>query len=164
MDSSGMTRENWEAVLADHGGPDHWFDRLAYADWLEEQGEIQEAEAWRWVVTKEKRPCDCTGYSHSQHRRFLMGRTPCFDRWVFFSGSSMSGWIDYAMETNRYGPENTLPKKVITSDHLRLDKECEIFRSTVCFSGTTHLEAEQFLVARLVCLMEAGVDVWALED
>jgi uncharacterized protein (TIGR02996 family) len=48
-----MTRENWEAVLADHGGPDHWFDRLAYADWLEEQGEIQEAEAWRWVVTKE---------------------------------------------------------------------------------------------------------------
>jgi uncharacterized protein (TIGR02996 family) len=42
-----MTRENWEAVLADHGGPDHWFDRLAYADWLEEQRKVQEAEAWR---------------------------------------------------------------------------------------------------------------------
>ena len=80
------------------------------------------------------------------------------------SGSMNRGWLKHARETGMYDPENTLPEKVVASDHLRLDKECEKFRSTVCFSGTTHLEAEQFLVARLVCLMEAGVDVWALED
>ena len=161
MDTAGMTRENWEAVLADHGGPGHWFDRLAYADWLEEQGKVQEAEAWRWTVTKQKRPCDCTGYSKKRH----IFEQPCsYDRWVFFATHYICGWQAYAQETNRYGPENTLPKKVVASDHLRLNKECVEFRSEACFSGATHLEAEQFLVARLVCLMEAGVDVWALED
>ena len=115
-------------------------------------------------MIKKRRPCDCTGYSKRHTTSHLTAIPPtAYDRWVFFSKESVNGWLNYARETSIYNPENTLPKKVVASDHLRLDKELENFRSVACFSGATHLEAEQFLVARLVCLMKGGVDVWTLE-
>lgn len=51
-----MVSQEWESLLSNPEEKDYWLLRLAYADWMEEQGRGLEARAWRWVVRKERKP------------------------------------------------------------------------------------------------------------
>ena len=54
-----MTDHDWDVLL--NCEPINWGARLAYSDWLEEQGRLPDARWQRWLATNQKSPCEWWG-------------------------------------------------------------------------------------------------------
>lgn len=52
-----MTLQDWWALLTKD--PEDWNTRLAFADWLNDRGELELEQGQRWQVKHQKHPCLC---------------------------------------------------------------------------------------------------------
>ena len=71
-----LTTQDWMISLEDN--PQDRDLRLVYSDWLEEQGQQEEAEAWRLLIEKGYSPCDRTDHT--------------VPAWCYFLSDSICSW------------------------------------------------------------------------
>jgi hypothetical protein len=110
-----ISQETWAERLNNHAEPDYWFVRIAWADWLEEQGRDQEAQGWRRLVKEKRRPYR-RGTKPGEYLGSMVQEVYVWLRRDNNAGNKEKaapcGWLDEARHLKRFSRKQVLPAEL----------------------------------------------------